>query len=65
MGLGPQVCLACRVGYDYIHYTNEEGYECTKWFCPKCKKEDSTDYALTISKELFDELFPEESNVHY
>lgn len=63
--LGPPICLDCKVVYAYNVCVNEQGDECCKWYCPKCKKEDSTDYAFTISKELFDELFPEESNGHY
>lgn len=57
MGLGPPVCTTCKVSYDNIHYINEEGNECVKWMCPMCKREDVKDYALTISKELFEEIY--------
>lgn len=57
MGLGPPVCVSCKVPYTHFQYINEEGYECAKWLCRKCKREDSKDYALTISKELFEEIY--------
>ena len=57
MGLGPPVCVSCKVPYTHFQYINEEGYECAKWFCPKCKREDSKDYALMIKKELFEEIY--------
>ena len=57
--LGPPICINCKVCYDSFYYTNEEGDNCVKWYCPKCKAEDSKDYAFTISKQLFDEIFPE------
>ena len=51
--LGPQICVKCRAAYFYEKINEEEVH----WYCPKCGETESKDYALTISKELFEEIF--------
>ena len=58
--LGPPICLDCKVVYAYNVYINDQGDECCRWYCPVCLKDDTKHYAMTISKELFIELFPVE-----
>ena len=60
--LGPPVCLDCKVVYSHDKYFDEQGNVCVKWHCPVCLKSDTKHYALTISKELFEELFPRSQN---
>jgi transposase-like protein len=59
--LGPPVCLPCKIIYRHLH--EEEWLELRKsrpdisrWICPKCGKDDSTDCVFTIKKELWKEI---------
>lgn len=63
MGLGPPICVPCRAPYTHYRYINEDGYECAAWYCLKCNKSDTKDYAWTISKELFEEIYGKEKIV--
>lgn len=60
--LGPPVCIPCKRVYDHL---NDEEYERLKkekpdicrWWCSKCGRCDSNDYALTINKILYKQIF--------
>ena len=69
MGLGPQICITCKRSFDYVE-TEEEREEIRKkypdsdfgaWWCSKCGSTKSQHYALSIKKELFDEIFPRQT----
>lgn len=59
--LGPPVCVDCKKIFD--HLEEDEFQELRKtypeigrWWCSKCKKLDTADYILTVSRELYEKL---------
>lgn len=58
--LGPPVCVECKQCYEQMHYLDYlDGIEreCVRWYCPKCLNENAKYHAMTISYELFEEIF--------